>query len=251
MRALSSVFLEDFEQAIHLADVPDPCPYLSHQVATFRFGNGLIAAPHYRELLDAGYRRNGEFVYRPNCRFCQECQILRVPTQGFQPSREQRRVWRKGAPLFEVQLAAPAWSHEKLALYRRYLEEQHNDAALDVDPDRYARFMVDSCLGGRTMEAQYRMNGRLVGVGILDRLPDALSSVYFYFDPAIARLSPGTFSALYEIQLAHDWGLDYYYLGYYIAGCTSMSYKARVRPCQVKRLGEPEWRTCSPKDPYP
>jgi arginine-tRNA-protein transferase len=246
---VSKASLNDFEEAIHLADVPDACPYLHDQVATFRFGNGRLAAPRYRELLDAGYRRNGDFVYRPRCRNCQECQVLRVPVAGFQPSREQRRIWRRGAPLFEVHLGAPGVSAEKIALYRAYLRFQHNDPAMDVDPERYARFMVDSCLGGRTLEAQYRIDGRLAGVGILDRLPDALSSVYFYFDPAIARLSPGTFSVLHEIELARQWGFPYYYLGYFIQACGSMNYKARFRPCEIKRPDDTGWRKLDPGEP--
>ena len=38
--------------------------------------------------------------------------------------------------------------------------------------------------------------GRLLGVGICDRAPHSLSSVYFYFDPSESKRSLGTFAAL-------------------------------------------------------
>jgi arginyl-tRNA--protein-N-Asp/Glu arginylyltransferase len=76
----------------------------------------------------------------------------------------------------------------------------------------------------------------------VDRLERALSTVYFYFDPEFAPLSPGTWSALYEIHLAQQWRLSHYYLGYYIPGCPSMNYKARFRPCEIKQPDVPGWQ---------
>ncbi|HEY7117030.1 MAG TPA: arginyl-tRNA--protein transferase, partial [Tepidisphaeraceae bacterium] len=59
------------------------------------------------------------------------------------------------------------------------------------------------------------------------------SSVYFYFDPAEARRRPGTFSALWEIEFARSRGIPYYYLGYWVAGCGAMEYKASFGPHEV------------------
>lgn len=231
------------EEAIHLGDSPDICPYLPSEVATFRVGDGLAAAPWYRQLLDLGYRRSGFQVYRPVCRMCAECRTLRVPVSAFRRSKEQRRVWNRCHGRFEIQIGAPAWTPEKRLLYSRYLRLHHGSDRSETsgDEDSYTRFLVDSCLAGRTFEVQYRRAGRLAGVGILDRVKDALSSVYFYFEPDFARYSLGTYSALYEINLAARWGLAYYYLGYYIRGCASMSYKMRFRPCEHKAPDETAW----------
>ncbi|MBI2436015.1 MAG: arginyltransferase [Candidatus Hydrogenedentes bacterium] len=230
------------EHLIYLGDLTEPCPYLADRVSTLRFGNGLLAGDRYRTLLDLGYRRNGVYVYRPACRMCQECKILRVPVAGLRMNKDQRRVWRRGQERFEVRLAVPQYTPEKAEMYERYLRFQHGDTKTPVDEERYTRFLVQTCLGGRTFELQLWAGATLAGAGIVDRVGDALSTVYFYFDPAYAEYSPGTYSALYEIDLARRWELTYYYFGYYIAGCASMRYKARFCPCEVKDLDSGHWR---------
>ena len=230
------------EAWIHLGDVPEPCPYLPDRVSTLRFVDGFAAAPMYRLLLDHGYRRSGCYAYRPVCQGCDECQSLRVPVETFQMSKEQRRVWNRGRRIFEASITAPSFSKEKLDIYRRYLQYQHNDHKPKVDEPRYREFLVDSCLGGRTMEIQFRAGIRLACVGIVDRVDNALSSVYCFFDPDFARWSPGTYSALYEIYLVRRWGLQYYYMGFYIRDCASMNYKIRYRPCELRRSHETQWR---------
>ncbi len=235
---------EEVEHAIHLGDVSDPCPYLPGKTATFRFGNGDLIEGHYQELLDWGYRRNGRYVYRPVCATCQECWVLRVPVADFRRSKSQRRVWNKGREVFKVRWGTPTYSPEKADLYARYLAFQHNTKEAPMDEQRYSSFLVDSCLDYSTLEIQYRIEGKLAGVGIVDRLDQALSTVYFYFDPKYAAYSPGTWSALFELDLAARWELDYYYLGYYIPECNAMNYKSRYQPCEIKRPGGTIWQRC-------
>ena len=79
----------------------------------------------------------------------------------------------------------------------------------------------------------YRVAGRLVGVGVLDLCPGAASSVYFYFDPAESRRSLGVFSALCEIEECRRRGLEHWYIGFHVAGCGKMEYKARFRPHEL------------------
>jgi arginine-tRNA-protein transferase len=233
--------LAGFEEGIHLGNVPDACPYLPDRVATFRIANGFLGAMLYEQLLEIGYRRNGDYMYRPACRTCHECRPLRVLVQEFERSKSQRRVWNRCAPVFRATFGPAECDDERIDLYRRYLQFQHDDEGEEVDEERYARFLTDSCLGGRTFELRLWAGNRLAAVGILDRLQDALSSVYFYFDPVYAPLSPGTFSALYEIEMARRWGMRYYYLGYYIADCASMNYKRQFRPCEIRLHDASGW----------
>jgi len=239
---------EEVEDAIHLGDVSDPCPYLPGRTASFRFGSGHLVNGHYQDLLDWGYRRNGLFVYRPVCASCRECWVLRVPVKDFRRSKSQRRVWNKGQGVFSATWGPPAYTAEKAALYARYLAYQHQTKEAPMDEGRYAAFLVDSCLDYATLEIQYRAGPRLVGVGIVDRLEEALSTVYFYFDPEFARYSPGTWSALFELDLAARWGLDHYYLGYYIPGCGAMNYKSRFQPCEMKQPDGTAWEPCAPPE---
>lgn len=227
------------------------CPYLPDREAHLLYLYGDLAGPLYRRLLDNGYRRSGTYLYRPDCPGCNECKVLRVPVAEFRMSKEQRRVWNRGRRVFTIELADPQYSDERAAILRRYLENQHKRAE-DAPRTResYEDFYVHSCLGDQTRELQLHKDGGLVGVGIIDVLDDALSSVNFFFDPSVARYSPGTFSALAEIDLARQWGKEFYYLGYYIAGCRTMNYKARFRPCQIKDAdGEwPREAAASPPD---
>ena len=62
--------------------------------------------------------------------------------------------------------------------------------------------------------------GTLIAVGVIDVLPNCVSSVYLYYDPAYASWELGKISALNEIALAQRLQripefarLQYYYLG--------------------------------------
>lgn len=239
MASLSLGDVNGLVRLAYLGHASAACPYLPSREARLLYLDGNLAGPVYRPLMEAGYRRNGTYLYRPDCIGCNECKVLRVPVQTFHRSREQRRVWNRGIKEFEIQITSPEYSDERAELYRRYLLYQHDNPESELPGNEsYTSFLVDTCLAAQTRELQLWHDGRLAGVGIFDELADALSSVYFFFDPGAARFSPGTFSALVEIDLARQWNKDFYYLGYYIAECASMSYKARFRPCQIKDCAE-------------
>lgn len=82
---------------------------------------------------------------------------------------------------------------------------------------------------------QYYLDGVLIAVGVIDILPECVSSVYFYYDPAYSFLSLGTYASLREIALVRQLAkqcaaLSNYYLGFYIPSCPKMRYKANVKP---------------------
>ncbi len=78
-------------------------------------------------------------------------------------------------------------------------------------------------------------------MGLCDIGPTILSSLYFYFDPDHARRGLGVFGALSEIALARRRGLKWYYLGYWVNGCSAMQYKADYRPHQILHT-DGQWR---------
>lgn len=53
-----------------------------------------------------------------------------------------------------------------------------------------------AALGYGSFHQQYRINGKLVGVGVIDILFNCVSSVYFFYDPDFQFLNMGTYSAL-------------------------------------------------------
>ena len=49
-------------------------------------------ALRYGQLIQVGFRRSGEQIYRPHCPDCNACQSVRIPVDAFTPSRSQKRV---------------------------------------------------------------------------------------------------------------------------------------------------------------
>ncbi|GIK16841.1 MAG: putative arginyl-tRNA--protein transferase [Planctomycetota bacterium] len=225
-----------------------PCPYLPDRASRLvgqQLAPELTLLPSaYDQLLSLNHRRSGRLIYRPHCPGCQACRSLRVPTATFLPSRSQRRVLRRNADV-KVDVRPPQPTREAYALYERYLAHQH-DGRMSDGPEAFIAFLYDSPTD--TVEIQYRVGSNLVAVSLADRVPSGLSSVYVFFDPGHARRSPGTFTALWEIEHCRRVGLAYYYLGYYVAGSAKMTYKAAFRPCEILDA-EGVWRSFDPAVP--
>jgi arginine-tRNA-protein transferase len=95
-----------------------------------------------------------------------------------------------------------------------------------------------------TIHQHYRLaNGLLIAVGVVDVLPQGLSSVYLFYDPTFADefVPLGKYSILKEIEWTRCSGLPYYYLGYYIESCQKMRYKAEYKPSQLLCPTTCEW----------
>jgi arginine-tRNA-protein transferase len=104
--------------------------------------------------------------------------------------------------------------------------------------EQYAHFLLQSNVATRLVE--FRDQGELRMVSIIDELPDGLSSVYTFFDPRVPRASFGTWNILWQIAEAHRLGLPYLYLGYWIAQSRKMAYKNTFRP--IEGLVRGEWK---------
>ncbi|WP_428938536.1 arginyltransferase [Fontivita pretiosa] len=236
-----------------LVTLPEhPCVYLPGRMAQMRALVSRRVPPMlYHALMDAGFRRSGDFIYQPACRGCRQCMPLRVLVEQFRPSKSQRRCLKRNA---DVQVAVdprPRPTDEKLELYYRYLREWHGQVGPDDEDDRreeFVRFLYDSPV--QTIEFTYRdADGRLLAVGICDVCAASLSSVYCFFDPSppAARRGLGTYAALCEIRYARDHCIPYYYLGYWVYGCSAMQYKSGFRPHQL--LGtDGRWRQPAGRD---
>lgn len=189
----------------------------------------------FGRLLAAGFRRSGTVLYRPDCVGCAECVSLRVDVNRFTPSGDQRRALRKNRDV-TLQIGLPHYTEEKHALYQAFLRARYPGRD-EVTREEYERFLVESL--GNTREFRYHLDGRLVGLGIVDLTRDAASSVYFFFDPTLAQRSLGTYSALREIDVCRQTSRAWLYLGFRVNGCAAMQYKASYRPHQLldPRLG--------------
>ena len=209
---------------------PFPCPYLAGRTARqLTLLPRPLAPGVYHALMDLNFRRLGPLFYRPECGACDECRMIRLPVAAFRASRAQRRCRARNQDV-EVAAGRPSPTAEKHALYQRYLAARH-DGQMDGSDLEFHGFLYSSEI--RTVEFEYRVQGRLLGVALVDQEPLALSAVYFYFDPTESRRSPGVFNVLWLADECRRRDLPYLYLGYYVAGSATMSYKASYRPHEV------------------
>jgi arginine-tRNA-protein transferase len=223
---------------------PSQCGYLPDREWSLEYEVVAAARPaEYLERLRQGWRRFGTMFFRPRCRACTACQSLRVLADRFRPNRSQRRARKANEGELRLGVGEPAVSRAKLALYDRYHAFQTTAKSWPEHARRdvagYAQSFVLNPFP--TEEWCYYLGRELVGVGYVDALPGALSAIYFFYDPAHRERSLGTWNVLRIIEEAAARGLPHVYLGYYVAGCPSLGYKANFAPNQV--LGpDGRWR---------
>jgi leucyl-tRNA---protein transferase len=208
---------------------PAPCPYLPGRTSRYVALHAAGLRPGvYQSLLDLNFRRIGSIFYRPECGACRECRMLRVEVGEFAPSRSQRRCWARNRDV-AVSVCAPEETPEKLALYRRYLEARH-DGQMTGSAEEFAALYESPVT---SVEFVYRVAGRLLGAALADLEPQALSAVYSYFEPKEGRRGLGVFAILGMLEACRARGIPQLYLGFHVAGCAKMSYKASYRPHAV------------------
>jgi arginyl-tRNA--protein-N-Asp/Glu arginylyltransferase len=232
------------ESLIRYIAPPGSCGYLPDQIWSLEYELVNSLSPsEYGQRMASGWRRFGRAMFRPRCQACKACQPLRVEADRFQPDRSQRRVIKANAGITELRIRAPSVTRAKLDLYDAYHAFQSDAKGWPQHPAKdaqsYASSFVDNPFA--TEEWCYYLGDKLVGVGYVDNVPCGLSAIYFFYDPQYRHLSLGTWNVLSVLEAAAKKPIPHLYLGYFVAGCKSMTYKARFRPSQV--LGpDGRWR---------
>lgn len=211
------------------------CSYLPGRQSLMHYRVALSLSPgRYETLLARGWRRFGRTMFRPVCRQCSECRSLRVDINGFQPSKSQRRIARRNSDV-QLTVATPTITDEHLQLYDDYHADMHERRGWPysrIDEEQYLESFVDGNWPF-AREFQYRLDGRLVGLGLVDMTGSVMSSIYFVHAPDVRARGLGTASVLREIEAGQQTNHRWLYMGYYIRECDSMNYKDRYRPHQI------------------
>ncbi|KAJ7742494.1 arginine-tRNA-protein transferase [Mycena maculata] len=171
---------------------------------------------------------------------------------------------------FETLLEPSSYTPEKYQLFCKYQREIHKD--LKSTPSGFKHFLVDSPLAPvpipysssppphlptkyGSYHQLYKCDGKLFALGVIDILPNCVSSVYFMYNPEWEEFSLGKLSALREVSLAAEMqqagapDMTSLYMGFYIYSCQKMRYKGDYSPSYLADPETYEWfplKTCIP-----
>ncbi|MDT8446800.1 MAG: arginyltransferase [bacterium] len=190
----------------------------------------------YEALLNRGFRRSGHIFYQNQCKGCDACIPVRLSADSFEPTKSQRKVWRKNQDL-RLEILPARFDEEAYKVYDAFTKSRYNASAT---AEEFQQFLVKTAVD--TQMVKYYLEDQIVAVGWLDILANSVSSVYFAFDPSQAKRSLGTFSVMKEIEICREMGKDYLHLGFWVADCQAMAYKSKFYPHQF--LIDGEW--CDP-----
>lgn len=214
-----------------------PCGYFPQRLA-----RDLVLDPSdallpnlYAGALEAGFRRSGGHVYRPRCAACDACRPLRIDCSAFRANRSQRRNLARNADL-DLEIVPLEHRAEVCALYHRYVAARHPGGGMDKGSDEDFEAFT-RCAWSPTRAFEFRLRGELVALAISDLVPDALSAVYTFYDPALTERGLGTHAILRQVAWARAQGLQHLYLGFWIEGHPKMDYKSRFAGAECYRRG--------------
>ncbi|CCX16197.1 arginine-tRNA-protein transferase [Pyronema domesticum] len=157
---------------------------------------------------------------------------------------------------FEVTLEPAGFTEEKYALYSHYQQHIHKESVFEISKDGFKRFLCKSPITPSTTadgkklgsyHQLYRLDGRLIAMGVLDLLPKAVSGVYLLYHTDFEKWQLGKVSACTEAVLAQEGGYGYHYLGYYIPSCQKMRYKATYGPSEILKPNDNTWTPLTPE----
>ena len=209
------------------------CGYINGQDA-----QSIVATPYkninntnFGSLINKGFRRSGQYIYKPNCKDCSACIPIRLLVSNFNASRSQKRV-KKYLDKFSVKLLPLTFNEEHYNLYVSYQNKRHpNNIESENDATDYNDFLIKSHVMSKLVE--FRLNNQLKMVTIIDIVDDGISAVYTFYDCSDQKLSLGTMSILWLLEFCKKENLSFLYLGYWINENQKMKYKTNFKPYEL------------------
>ncbi len=219
---------------------PHTCNYLDDREATSVFADPYFPKDKglYSRLVTNGFRRSGEHLYKPHCLNCSECVPVRIPVNEFKMRRNQKRTWKLNQDL-DIGRIKASFKEEHFQLYTKYQTKRHPNGGMDnSNRDDYIEFLLATWSDSYLYE--FRLNGQLLAVSVVDELDHAYSAIYTFFDPDMQKRSLGKFAILTLIEESKISGYSSLYLGYWISSCNKMKYKVDYHP--IECLIDEKWK---------
>lgn len=231
------------QEIAFFASAPHDCSYLPAQTAVTVFADpdAPMDMERYSALAELGFRRSGKHVYIPHCPGCRACVPARIPVLDFQANRNQRRTWQRNQKI-TIHTKASVYNQEQFDLYRCYIRARHHGGGMDnPSAENYLEFLTSAWT--KTEFVEFRDDGKLVAVAVMDILNRGLSCVYTFFDPEYHSASLGRYALLWQIEEARRRTLAWVFLGFWINDCKKMLYKQEYRPLEL--LIDNHWQAFS------
>ena len=215
----------------------------------------LVIRPHsmtlsqYQLLINNGwYRRGGVKMYRLRCNHNVHCcdweTRVNVENFDYRTHKSYKKVFRKmPRNRLTVETKPTHFDREAFDLYNEYNMMRHDKP--HMSEYSYCEHVVNTPIVNQTIDGLdygtyhqlYKLDGKLVAVGVIDIVPTGIVSIYMWYNVSkeVSKLSFGVYSMLKEIEFVQELskrnpGMKYYYLQGWNGNNKKLSYKANYSP---------------------
>ena len=227
--------MQILNQDIELFEENRECSYFDEKLSDIRYKYIYSCTiDKYQPMLERGWRRFGRMHFVPECRSCTKCVSMRIDVNNYKFSKSEKRVISKNQDT-KLYIRPPSVTMEHLSLYDKYhkfMNDKKDWPYSPIDVDDYVRAYVESS-ENFAKEFLYMRDDKLIGVALVDILPQSISAIYCYYDHDYSEFSIGKFSILAQIKIAKELNIPYIYLGYWIKDHFSMGYKEKYSPFEI------------------
>lgn len=194
----------------------------------------------FDDYLAEGWRLLGYSIIRHSLSICRGVMCgtvpLRIRLDGFEFSKSQRHLLRRNTHL-QVQSGPIRITEEKHLLFLRHAERFD-----ERRPGSLSTFLSDRAhrepVPGTELSLRLPNEATPMGYSFYHTGQEAVCGTYCFFDPDYAKVSPGLYLMLLEIERAQAAGKKFYYPGYCYDVPSHFDYKLNFN-----NLEEMDWKT--------
>jgi len=211
------------------------CAYLPDKKVRMYYKYVLESSKAFNTaVIQRGWRRFGRYYFHPICQGCNGCKSLRIDVERFTPSKSQKKATKRNKDT-RIIIQKPTMTQMHIDLYNKYHDFKAQKDGWKQKEISYREYKENFVEGAYDFgkEVLYIRDDKLIGVDLIDIVDDGISAIYFYYDPDYARYSLGTYSLIYQIELAKILKLRWIYLGYWVDGCKAFAYKPNFQPQEI------------------